>query len=121
VTGAAITLPLALWDISAFLHSVAWLQFRQPFRWDALSFLTLLKTTTPERWVALSFAMTAAAWLVIARAGRRVSFPLAIALAFLAFFAFNKQAFLNYYYLVLGCLCVALAATEPERADHLAA
>ncbi len=121
ITGSVVTLPLALWDIGAFLHSAAWLQFRQPFRQDALSFLTLVKPAAPERWVALPFVMTAAAWIAIARCGRRVSFPLAIALAFLAFFAFNKQAFLNYYYLVIGCLCTALAATEPPSAHRQAA
>jgi hypothetical protein len=32
------------------------------------------------------------------------------------FFAFNKQAFCNYYYLVLGLLCCALAA-QPTFGD----
>jgi hypothetical protein len=32
------------------------------------------------------------------------------AFIFLAFFAFSKQAFYNYYFLVVGCLCCALVA-----------
>jgi hypothetical protein len=36
---------------------------------------------------------------------------------FLAFFVLNKQAFANYYFFVVGALCVAVAAAEPaERA-----
>ena len=31
---------------------------------------------------------------------------------FLAFFVLNKQAFANYYFFVVGALCVAVAATE---------
>ena len=40
VVALAITLPLALWNLPAFLHSVVELQFRQPFRRDALSYLS---------------------------------------------------------------------------------
>ena len=35
---------------------------------------------------------------------RRISFPLALSLCLLAFFSTNKQAFANYYYLVIGAL-----------------
>jgi hypothetical protein len=36
-------------------------------------------------------------------------FAAAVALNSFAFFAFNKQAFCNYYFFVIGALCVALA------------
>ncbi len=35
-----------------------------------------------------------------------------MALVLLVFFAFNKQAFCNYYYFVIGALCTALAASS---------
>ena len=31
---------------------------------------------------------------------------------FLAFFVLNKQAFANYYFFVIGALCVAVAAAD---------
>ena len=34
-----------------------------------------------------------------------------MSLAFIGFFAFNKQAFCNYYYFVIGALCVAAGTT----------
>ena len=39
-----------------------------------------------------------------------------VALVYFAFFAFNKQAFENYYFFVIGALCCAVALTpEPRR------
>jgi hypothetical protein len=37
-------------------------------------------------------------------------FAAGFALTFLVFFAFNKQAFCNYYHLVIAALCIALAS-----------
>ena len=36
----------------------------------------------------------------------------------LGFFAFNKQAFCNYYYFVLGALCCAVAALHANDANE---
>jgi hypothetical protein len=47
----------------------------------------------------------------------------AVALTYLGFFAFNKQAFCNYYYFVLGALCSAVAAlndNDPNENTHSA-
>ena len=38
-------------------------------------------------------------------------FAAAVALTYLAFFAFNKQAFSNYYFFVIGAMCCAVAAS----------
>jgi hypothetical protein len=113
---AAATLPFALWDLPAFLRSVVLLQWRQPFREDALSFLVPLARvlgTTPAAWVA--FALAAGAAFVAARRLPRTAsgFATAIAFTFLVFFAFNKQAFCNYYHFVIGALCCAVAAARP--------
>lgn len=61
--------------------------------------------------MGLPFAGAAVAWLVVLTAAkrRRVPFSLALALTMAAFFALNKQAFANYYYLVIGTFCVAAA------------
>jgi hypothetical protein len=112
---AAITLPLALWDLPAFVHSTVLLQFRQPFRDDALSYLVPLARllgTPPPAWIP--FALAAAAAIIAAGRSPRTpsGFALALALVLLVFFAFNKQAFCNYYHTVIGALCCAAGAAR---------
>jgi hypothetical protein len=111
---AAVTVPLALWDLPAFVRSAVLLQFRQPFREDALSYLVPvghLLGTTPPAWVAF-VAAALAALLANRRCPRTpAGFALGLALVLFAFFAFNKQAFCNYYHLVIAALCSAAGAS----------
>jgi hypothetical protein len=113
VVAAAVTLPLALWDMHAFLRSAVLLQFHQPFRTDALSYLVSFTgpggSTLP---VGIAFACAAVAGLLALWRCPRTASGLAIgvALVFFAFFATNKQAFCNYYAFVLAGLCCGLAA-----------
>lgn len=118
-----VTLPLVLWNVPAFLNSAVLLQFRQPFRADALSYMAWLQPASPERFILLPFALCALTWIAIFWQHRRraVSFPLALALVFVVFFAFNKQAFINYYFLVTACLCAALAAEGSDAVTVTAA
>ncbi len=120
VVGLALTLPLALWDPSEFWHSVFALQTYQPFRNDALSYLAW--------WVYLGYPPQSALWGFAAALGAMAlalwrlprtayGFAVGISITFLVFFAFNKQAFCNYYYFVMGALAVALAAgASPSQA-----
>lgn len=56
--------------------------------------------------------------LVLCSAARTpAGFPASTALVYVLFFAFNRQAFANYYYLVIGAMCCAIAATRPGGAD----
>lgn len=123
VSGAVVTLPLVLLRPLPFLKSVALLQFRQPFRADALSFsaygVALGGQPLPE-WlvfVAAVVAILIALW----RAPRTTAgFCAAVALTYLCFFVFAKQAFCNYYYFVIGALCCAIAgATERTERDYV--
>jgi hypothetical protein len=119
LVAAAVSLPLALWDLGAFWHSVVNFQAHQPFRDDALSFLAAFAAITGVRLPsAVGFV---AAGLVMAWAQRRcprtpAGFCALLALTFMTFFAFNKQAFCNYYHFVFGILCLALA-TLPRHAS----
>jgi hypothetical protein len=115
---AAVTLPLVMWDWNAFLHSAVWLQFRQPWRADALSFAVLLNYLGMPRMPWLGFAAAGLALLAVMlrRNGHPAVFARDVAFVLFAFFAFNKQAFYNYYFLVLGALCCALAAPV-QKAD----
>jgi hypothetical protein len=114
---AVVTLPLALWDFRAFWQSAITLQMRQPYRPDALSFLAWWgfgKTGwTGPFWLAFAALFVAAA-LSLWRLPRGIAgFVMGFAFTYYCFFAFNKQAFANYYYLVLGGVCIATALTCP--------
>ena len=114
VVVAAVTLPLVLWDVRAFMHSAITLQFRQPFRVDALSYLVPLTGGKGPGWIMLlSFAAAGMATiLALWRCPRTAAgFSAGFALVFFAFFATSKQAFCNYYALVLAGMCCAIAAT----------
>ena len=117
VIAAVVTLPLALLDLSGFLRAVVLLQFAQPFRPEALSYLGLWAGPAgqPPFGPGVAFAVAAAVGaLALWRVGRTPSgFALAVSALFLAFFVLNKQAFANYYFYVIGALCTAVAAAQP--------
>jgi hypothetical protein len=119
-SAAAATLPFALWHPNAFMRNVIWLQTREPFRIDSLSYLA---------WAAIhgmgqgSFVWAigagALAAVVAAAATRNTPDGFAASLTFttFAFFAFGSKAFCNYYFFVIGGLCCAVAAIPPALAQ----
>jgi hypothetical protein len=109
----AITLPFFLWSVSGFTRSAILMQLRQPFRDDALSFLAWIKLQSGHQLPAAIGFLAAliagiACWLRAVRTPAGVAS--CIALVFFAFFAFNKQAFANYYIFIIGAICCAIAA-----------
>ena len=123
VVAGLVTVPMALWDLPAFLHSAVLLQFRQPFRPDALSYLAALSDVglgTGPSWLGFLAAGAAAAFSLRRCPRTPAGFAAAVALVLLAFFAFNKQAFCNYYHLVIGAFCCAAAAVtvRPDSATE---
>lgn len=111
----AVTLPLALWNFGAFFRSVAVVQFLQPFRPDALSipaWLVNLGLPQPPVWLAFVAVGVAGFFLLKKLRPSTASFAVSVAVLFMVFFSFNKQAFLNYYFLVGACLCSAIAASD---------
>jgi hypothetical protein len=125
LTAAAVTLPLALLDVPGFVRAVVTLQFSQPFRPEALSYLGLLAGPVvpgaplpePPFGTGVAFGVAAAVGgLALWRAARTpAGFALGTSALFLAFFVLNKQAFANYYFFVIGALCVAVAAADPAE------
>jgi 4-amino-4-deoxy-L-arabinose transferase-like glycosyltransferase len=113
LVAVAVTLPLAAWDAHAFMHSAVTLQFHQPFRTDALSYLVRFAGSdgsAPPVWIAFACAAVAGL-LALWRCPRTASgFAIAVAIVFFAFFATSKQAFCNYYAFVLAAMCCGLAA-----------
>jgi hypothetical protein len=114
--------PLAVWNFRAFFHSAVSLQMVQPFRRDALSFAALLANLTGAELSSLAFLAVVPAIFVAARKAPKsaAGFATAVAATYLTFFAFNKQAFANYYYFVIGALCVAVAAVTPAATKSAA-
>lgn len=117
--GLVVSLPLILWNVPAFMHDVVMLQVYQPFRGDALSFLAIYASKGhPPPSTAWAFVVPAASYaLAFWRGGKGANgFAATTAMVMMLFFAFNKQAFCNYYYFVVGALWLtaAVAAEEPE-------
>ena len=115
ITGAIVSLPLAAWDAKSFWHSAVALQFAQPFRTDSLSFAALaanLGLGEPPAWLAFVVASIVAGLCLWKCHRSPASFALAVSVTYLAFFATNKQAFANYYFFVIGALCLCVASAE---------
>ncbi len=113
IVACIVTLPLALWNWHAFWFSTVTVQQKAPFRWDALSYLVFLGFRDSKyitwTWLVIVALLPAIA-LGLWRAPRSVTgFAAALALVFLVFFAFNKQAFCNYYFFTIGALVCAAA------------
>jgi hypothetical protein len=120
IVAAVVTLPIALWDFGAFWKSTVTVQTLAPFRWDALSYLVwygfrghlVTKPSTAAIWSTL--AAVIALGLCLWKSPRSpAGFAASLALILLGFFSFNKQAFCNYYFFVIGALCCAIAAGTP--------
>ncbi len=113
-----LTLPMALWNLDGFFRSAVQMQFKQPFRTDSLSYLAaVLKIGGPQLSPLFGFAALILGLVWGAkRAPRGASgWMAASALSYLGFFAFNKQAFANYYFWVFGLLVAAVAVALPAQ------
>ncbi len=116
-----VTLPFVLWDPYAFWRSVVQFQFMQPLRMDALSHLVWMHARLPRfpflLWTPF-IALVPTTALVLWRCGRSpAQFAGAVTLVHLVFFAFNKQAFANYYYFVIATACWAAVVSDRVMAD----
>lgn len=123
---AATVLPFFLWNPAEFTWSVVELQFVQPFRPDSMSFMAAWAAIAGEPGKAITTLLpilviglaTLAVWKWSPTGGQ--GFALASALTLLVAFAFSKQAFANYYILVLGLLFVGAAARNPDDVQQSA-
>ena len=126
LVAAIVSLPLALWNWHEFWFSTVSVQKYAPFRWDALSYLVMLGLHN-SRYITWTWlvpvTLIPVMFLAFRKAPRSAAgFALSLGLVFLVFFAFNKQAFCNYYFFTIGAFCCALGAmpiTSPAAAEGL--
>jgi hypothetical protein len=69
--------------------------------------------------IGFVFAGGALVWCLQKASRSLAGFAGSTALVLLLFFAFNKQAFCNYYFGVIGACCGAMAVSAPHRARAL--
>lgn len=120
----ATVLPFLLWNPREFTWSVVELQFVQPFRPDSRSFMAAWAAIAGEPGKAITTLVPILVLGLVTLAVLRWSptggqgFALASAFTLLVAFAFSKQAFANYYILVLGLLFIGAAtpAADDESA-----
>ncbi len=113
IVAAIIALPFLVWDVDGFWRGMVLSPITNPFRMDSLSGLVVVARATGIVLPAAISLVAAAAVIVCAirwRRDRPGEVALGGAAVFLAFFAFNKQAFLNYYW--FAGVFLILAATE---------
>ncbi len=129
VTGAAVSLPLAVWDWGAFWNSNVTIQVQQPFRFDATSFLAMFANAMPqtqlpdgtwqnfqppEWWSSISFILVIPTWVfLLYRLPRNIAgFVLGVGLTSIVFLFSNRQAFLNYHSFAAAALLLYVAVSE---------
>lgn len=101
---AVLTVPLAAWNFRAFWADVVRFQLAQPFRPNALSLAILFPVPLAA---VLLVTLIAAAWSFRKARPHPAMFAGGFGFVLLVFFCCNKQAFNNYYFLVVGLLLVA--------------
>lgn len=115
VVGSVVTLPFILWSPADFWKSVVDLHLNIQFRADALTYLAYWQAENgwhpSSHW---SFVAALAAGAVVWWRAPRTASGMAFAMGFvfLVFIAFNRQAFCNYYWLVMGFLTAGIALCE---------
>lgn len=114
---ALVLIPFVVWNPHEFIRDVVLCQINQPFRMDALSWLVPVARMAGYPLSAL-WGFGAAA-LVLLLAARKEATPAhaarVSAAALLVFVLFNKQAFCNYYWLVVGLLAVSTSLELSDR------
>jgi hypothetical protein len=122
ITASIVTLPFVLWDPDAFFNSTVRFLAAQPFRADSLTFLALLPFDAADisSVVAFGLLVPAMAWIAWRAPHTPTGYAGGLAFLLLVFVAFGKQGAINYYFMVMGALYIAVAARaaeEPASAD----
>jgi hypothetical protein len=125
---AALMVPFALWDLEGFYRQTILLQFTQDFRMDAQSIpIFLLKWRNWNIWGApvlviyvLALAGSLAAIWKCPRPRAVPVWSCALVLVYGTVFFFGKQAFCNYYYLLVFFAVLYLAGAAGKAPEDSA-
>lgn len=112
----ATFLPFAIWNFRALWHDLILFHYLQPVRQDALSFaipFPLYAKIGPV--LLLAFIV----WAARRGTQQAATFAAAYGMAVMLFFSSSKQAFLNYYFLIVLAFWLTAASLWPARRPHL--
>jgi hypothetical protein len=115
-----VALPFFLWDPLAFWRGTVEFHFHNPLREDSLSVLAALSVLTGIQlpgWTGLLAGAAASGWVWWRGTPLLSTVALGSGAVILAFFAFNRAAHLNYYWLVLMFLALAVIASAAEERE----
>jgi hypothetical protein len=118
LTGFMVTAPFVLWSPSDFYVSAIKLHIQQPFRQDSLSFLALFSQVygwVPATSWAFGLTLLTLALCLWRMPRGPTGFVCGVLVTYAVFFAINKQAFTNYYYLLMGVAALGTALIVGER------
>jgi hypothetical protein len=121
---AVVFVPLALWDTSEFVQAAIRFHLDVPARTDGTSLVGLMSllgvSWSPPTWLMVA-GVIVVAWVAGRRAAHHAGWLTASALVLVATFLLSSQAFPNYWFLVMGILALAAAATESNEPDLVTA
>jgi len=103
----AVTAPFALWNIHHFIHDTVLFQISSPFRADSLSFAVLFPVLLKMVGIILAGATL---WALIVAKRHPALFASCYGFVLLLFVCLNKQAFINYYFLIAQSIWLGVAA-----------
>jgi hypothetical protein len=116
VVALAVSLPMILWSVPDFLRSAVLLHLEQPFRLDSLSLMAWLahegQPALPT-WIAFATIVPVAVLAAWHLPRTPSAMAASVAAVYFVFFILSKQAFVQYYYFVIGALCCAVALSMP--------
>jgi len=118
VVGMGLFLPFALWDWDAMYQDLAGFFLRSEGRPDALSIYGAVKRYGHEIpwWVVAPLWLGGVSFFTCKMKRTLASMLFSVASLWLYFFILGKQAFMNYWYLILFTLLLAVAAT-PQKLE----
>jgi hypothetical protein len=124
-TAAVLTAPFLLWGPRSFLDSVVGLHLRQPFRSDSLSLLAAgqqwVGWPPPSAHLWLTVVAVVGAWAIVVRLAPREPWAVAAgsALVLFGFVIMSKQAFSNYYFLMVGLALLGVSSWAARGAKDV--
>jgi len=117
IVGAAIgVVPFLLWDVPAFTKAIVEIAAHTAMRFDSLGFgpeIANMAGGDVPGWVPFAAAGIAVLLALLRAPWTPSGFAIATGLAILAFFIVARQAFPNYYFLVVGAIAIGIAAAAP--------